>query len=235
MVKVLEILKEFMREVEKNNPFNLVIKGGTALSLYYLNNHRESEDLDFDIEKHFVKDYEKIRKYFSEILKNLKEREIIKDYRITKVEFASTERYHIKLEIETYKKIYSKIDVDFVDIPDNLIKKGELRLYFPERLFVGKSIAFINRKEFKDIYDLSFLMKKIKIENFKKKENVVILLEDVIGVIQKENTQKMFRLAFRNVDLRFKDLKESQIHNFCEKLIRDLRVLNNKLNTPLHK
>ena len=96
-------------------------------------------------------------------------------------------------------------------------------------MFVGKAIAFISRKEFKDIYDLSFLMKKIKVENFKKKENVVTLLEDVIEIVQKEDIQKMFRLAFRNVGLRFKDLKEPQIKEFCEKLIMGLRILINKL------
>ena len=229
MVKVLEILEEFMKEVEKNNPFNLVLKGGTALSLYYLDHHRESEDLDFDAEKHFIKDYEMIRKYFSDILEILKNKGIIKNYKIPKAEFASTDRYHIKLEIETYKKIYSKIDVDFVDLPDNIIQKGKLRLYTHERLFVGKAIAFISRKEFKDIYDLSYLIRKIKVENFKKREPVVKLLENLIEVVQKEDVQKMFRSAFRNVDLRFKDLKESHIEEFCEKFVRDLRVLVNKL------
>jgi len=68
-------------------------------------------------------------------------------------------------------------------------------------------------------------MKKIKVDNFKKKENVVTLFEDVIGIVQKEDIQKMFRLAFRNVDLRFKNLKESQINEFCEELIRNLRIL----------
>ena len=60
MTRILEILKEFLEEVEKENPFNLVLKGGTALSLYYLNHHRESEDLDFDTEKHFLKDCQEL-------------------------------------------------------------------------------------------------------------------------------------------------------------------------------
>ena len=44
-MKILGVLKVFCKEVEKDNPFNLVLKGGTALALYYFN-HRESKDLD---------------------------------------------------------------------------------------------------------------------------------------------------------------------------------------------
>lgn len=228
MVKVLDILKEFMREVEKDNPFNLVLKGGTALSLYYLDHHRESEDLDFDAEKHFIKDYEKIKEYLINILDILKKNKVINNYKITKSEFASTNRYHINLELETYKKIYSKIDIDFVDLPDNLIQKGKLRLYSNERLFIGKIIAFISRKEFKDIYDISFLIKKIEINKFTKKEPIIKLLEELIETLQKEGIQKIFRLAFKNVDLRFKDIKENQLEDFCTKLVRELRTLINR-------
>ena len=121
-MKILEILEEFLKEVEKDNPFNLVLKGGTALSLYHLNHHRESEDLDFDTEKHFLKDFKRIEEYLSNILDKLKQKGIIVEYKITKSGFAATERYHIKIELKTHKTYSTKIDIEFLDLPKNLIK-----------------------------------------------------------------------------------------------------------------
>ena len=57
MTIILTILEEFVKEIEKDNPYKLVIKGGTALSLFYLNHHRESEDLDFDADMSYLKEY----------------------------------------------------------------------------------------------------------------------------------------------------------------------------------
>ncbi len=79
MTRILEILEKFLREVEKNNPFNLVLKGGTALSIYYLNHHRESEDLDFDAPKDLANKYKEIENYLITILKILKEKELINE------------------------------------------------------------------------------------------------------------------------------------------------------------
>ena len=228
MAKILEVLKEFCKKVEKDNPYNLVLKGGTALALYYFN-HRESEDLDFDVDIKYKKDYLKIKNYFENIFSLLIQRRLITDYRITKADFATTNRYHIKVELKTGKAYYSKIDVDFVELPKDLVKKGELNLYSVERVFVGKSLAFINRKEFKDIYDLAYLINRIKIDSFHKKKKVAELLDEVISVIQQEDMERMFRLAFRNVDLRFKNLKEHQLSKFLEGIVRKLRITANKL------
>ncbi len=229
MTKILSVLKEFLKEVEKNNPFDLVLKGGTALALYYFENHRESEDLDFDAEKTLKKNVEEIKKYFLSLLEDLKQKRVIQDYKITKSSFASTERYHIKLEIKTYKVFHSKIDIDFIDLPENLVKKGQLNLYSFERLFVTKSVTFVNRREFKDLYDLMHLIKKIDVSKFSEKQAIAELIQELITVIEKENIRKLFHLAFRNVDLRFKDLKELQLDGFIKKLIKELRILINKL------
>lgn len=228
MAKILEVLKEFCKKVEKDNPFNLILKGGTALTLYYFN-HRESEDLDFDVDVRHRKDYLKIKKYFEKIFSLLEQQKLITGYRITKADFAATNRYHIKVELKTGKTYYSKIDVDFVKFPKNLIKKGELNLYSVERVFVGKSLAFLNRKEFKDIYDLAHLINKVKIDSFPRKKKIAELLDEVTKVIQQEDMEKMFKLAFRNVDLRFKNLKEHQLPKFLEITIRKLRMTANKL------
>ena len=67
MTRILNILAQFLKEVEKDNPHNLVLKGGTALSLYYLDHHRESEDLDFDVEQQYIQKYTKIEQYIQNI------------------------------------------------------------------------------------------------------------------------------------------------------------------------
>ena len=41
-MKIIDILEEIVKEIDKNNPYDLVLKGGTALALFYLNKHRES-------------------------------------------------------------------------------------------------------------------------------------------------------------------------------------------------
>ncbi|MBI5065631.1 nucleotidyl transferase AbiEii/AbiGii toxin family protein [Candidatus Woesearchaeota archaeon] len=229
-MRILEILAEFLKEVEKDNPFNLVLKGGTALSLYHLDHHRESEDLDFDAEKHFLKDYQKIETYLTNVLEKLKQREIITEYKITKTGFASTERYHIKIELKTHKTYSTKIDLEFIDLPKNLVKNGKLNLYSKERMFITKLVTFISRKEFKDLYDISHLSEKIDLAQFKEKENTIKLIQEAINVIQQEDIQKMFKLAFRNIDLKFKNLKEPHLKKFTEETISKLRRTINKLN-----
>lgn len=229
MARILQILEDFLKEIEKDNPFNLVAKGGTALSIYYLNHHRESEDLDFDADKSLIGKHKDIEKYLSNILEKLKQNRKISDYKIPKSGFAATNRYHMKLDLKTYKTFYSKIDIDFVDLPGNLIKMGHLNLYSPERAFVAKAAAFVNRKEFKDIYDMAYLMDKINISSFKNKENTIQLIQNVIRAVQEEDIKKMFKLSFRNIDLRFKNLKEPQLEKFIQKTIKELRILVNKL------
>lgn len=230
MVRILDILTEFLKEMEKDNPFNLVLKGGTALSIYYLNHHRESEDLDFDAEKSLIKKHEKIKNSFVDILEKLKERQLITEYIISKSGFASANRYHIKLELKTYKTFYTKIDIDFVELPKRLIKKGALCLYPAERIFITKAVTFVNRKEFKDIYDISHLTGKIDVHMFKKGAKVANLINNVIGIIQSEDIKELYKIAFKNVDLKFKDLKEHDLNKFLTMTLRKLNILVNKLN-----
>ena len=216
--------------MEKNNPYKLVIKGGTALSLLYLNHHRESEDLDFDADIVHLKDYKKIEVYFINILEKLKQKKILKEFSKGKSGLAATKRYHMKLQIETSKMFHTKIDVDFVKIPENLHNKGELLYYSPERLFITKMVTFINRREFKDLYDVAHLITHINISTFRSNKNVIHLIEEFIAVIVNEDALKLFKNAFRNVDLRFKDLKEHEVEQFCSKTIRSLRLLKNKIS-----
>jgi len=229
MPRILTILEEFINEIEKDNPYKLIIKGGTALSLFYLNHHRESEDLDFDVDISHLKEYKKIEAYFINILEKLKQKNSIKKFSKGKSGLAATNRYHMKLQLETYKTFNTKIDVDFVEIPKNLNKRGELFFYSPERLFVTKMITFINRKEFKDLYDLAYLIPYINIARFKHNQNVINLIDEFINTILNQDVIRLFKNTFRNVDLRFKDLKEGGVEQFTLKTVRSLRTLRNKL------
>lgn len=229
MAKILDILGEFLHEIEKDNPYKLIAKGGTVLSLFYLNHHRESEDLDFDTT--FDKNQHKnIESYFINILERLKKEGIIKDYRKGKSGLAATNRYHINLVLETHKEYYTKIDVDFVK-PAKVLKKRGVLFYYPlERLFIGKSVAFVDRREFKDIYDIAYMLPKLDLKTFRNNPKVVALIGDLINTIQNEDVLALHKRAFRNVDLRFKYLKESGIDAFVTKLIRELRILKNKIS-----
>lgn len=227
---ILNILKEILKEMEKDNPYRLIAKGGTTLSLFYLNHHRESEDLDFDttINK---ENYKEIENYFLSILNKLKKKGLIKDYSKGKSGLASTNRYHMKINLETHKMYYTKIDVDFIKDVKNFNKKGELLVYKLERLFIGKCVTFISRKEFKDIYDISYILPKLNFEIFKGNKNVIKLIDNLIENINNEEIVPLYKKAFRNVDLRFKDVKESNIEEFIFKLIRQLRIFKNKIST----
>lgn len=229
MARILDILEQFLHEIEKENPYKLIGKGGTILSLFYLNRHRESEDLDFDttLDK---SQYKKIEAYFISILERLKDERLIKDYIKGKSGLTATNRYHMNITLETYKPFYTKIDVDFVEPPKLLKRKGELFYYPLERFFIGKLITLVDRKEFKDIYDVAHMLNKLDLGVFKNNPNVVKLIGDAIATIEKEDVVSLYKKEFRNVDLRFKSLKESEIEKFIAKLSRELKIIKNKIS-----
>ena len=228
MAKILDILQEFLNEIEKNNQHKLIGKGGTILSLFYLNRHRESEDLDFDTTLDRSK-YKNIEDYFISILEKLKTNGLIKSYSKGKSGLAATNRYHMNIALETYKTFHTKIDVDFVEPVQNLNKEGEF-LYYPiERLFITKLITFTDRKEFKDIYDVAHMIPRLDLKKFKGNPNVAALIDETIKMIEGDDVALLYRKAFRNMDLKFKSLKQSELEHFIEKLIRDLRILKNKI------
>lgn len=229
LTRIIEILREFAREVEISNPHNLVLKGGTALSLYYLDHHRESEDLDFDVELNLKEKIREIEDYIVRILKKIKEKGVINDYKISKKGFASTDRYHMKLEFITHKTFHSKLDIDFVELPKKLKKVDQLNLYLPERIFISKIITFINRQELKDLYDVRLLIKHVDSKIFKNNKNVTKLIEKFVEITQTEELEKEFKIALRNTDLRFKHLKEAGIKNFIDKTKNEVLVFRNKI------
>src|SRR3989338_799322 len=229
MAKILDILQQFLNEIEKDNPFKLVGKGGTILSLFYLGRHRESEDLDFDTALG-KGSYREIEAYFISILEKLAARGVIESYAKGRSGLAATNRYHMNIALQTYKTFHTKIDVDFAEPAKTLEKKGELFYYRVERLFIGKLIAFAGRKEFKDLYDIAHMIPRLDLKVFLNNKHVSVLIDDAIKVIEREDIVPLYKKAFRNADLRFKSLKASEIEPFVKKLVRDLRVLRNKIS-----
>lgn len=73
------------------------------------------------------------------------------------------------------------------------------------------------------------MLPKIKVKIFQNNPNVVALVDNLINVLQTEDIATLYKNAFRNADLRFKDIKEPQIETFAAKLIRDLRTFQNKV------
>ena len=68
---IISLLRELLKEIEKDNPFGLIGKGGTILAIYHLN-HRDSQDLDFDcLTKNKDKDFEG---YFKSIFDKVTEK-----------------------------------------------------------------------------------------------------------------------------------------------------------------
>lgn len=45
MTRTIELLNLYLNNIRGNNPYKLVLKGGTALAVHHLKGHRESEDL----------------------------------------------------------------------------------------------------------------------------------------------------------------------------------------------
>ena len=65
----------------------------------------------------------------------------------------------------------------------------------------------------------------------KRNKNVIKLIADLIEVVNNEEIIPLYKRAFRNVDLRFKDVKESNIENFISRLVKNLRIFKNKIST----
>jgi len=166
MSHLMEILEKVIEQIKKNNPYGLIFKGGTALSIFHLNHHRESEDLDFDVNIKYLKEYIRIQDYLIDIFEILKEKGIIKGYKIGKTGLASTNRFHMKIQFISYKKLQSKIDIDFVKPPKKLKKIGELYYYNLERMFISKVITFTERSDLKDFIDITYMLPKIDFSIF---------------------------------------------------------------------
>jgi len=229
MTRILEILDSILDHVRRENPYGLVLKGGTALAIHHLNRHRESEDLDFDVPQKYSTRPEDIATFIENILTQLEQDGILTNFEVRKKGMAATDRYHMNLTLVTYKPFFTKIDLDFIELPDNIIYEGELGFYTIERMFVAKLATFKARRELKDLYDIAHLLPKVAPTSFTKPKKVAQLIEDVTLVIEDEELVGSYKRALRELDVRFKNLKPSGMAHFLLKTRRGLKAYKNEL------
>lgn len=229
MARILEILDSILDEVRKRNPFGLVLKGGTALAIHHTPGHRESEDLDFDAARGYLKRIQEIESYIVGILDKTVRKGKIQGYEIKKKGFAATERYHMNILLHTHKPHQTKIDLDFVELPDNLEYEGKLGFYTAERMFVGKLLTYESRKELKDIYDIAHLLRMLDARAFEDSEKLAELMDKVIEGAGDDQLIANYGKLLESIDLRFKNLRRKNVGRFIERTRRDLWVFRNEL------
>ncbi|MBI5797936.1 nucleotidyl transferase AbiEii/AbiGii toxin family protein [Candidatus Woesearchaeota archaeon] len=226
---IISLLREILKEIEKDNPYGLIGKGGTILAIYHLN-HRDSQDLDFDcLTKNKDKDFET---YFKSIFdKVTKEHKL--NCRVNKTSFSATGRFHMNVIFSTYKDLPpTKMEVNFIDkLPNDLITLGEMKFYPLEHLFFQKLKATIDRREIKDLIDIgSALKSKEPMLDYKKLEtyeNILTLIDGAISIIEKlEKNPKEWKEELATTELKF-DINEKNFPQFMNKTKTGLHRLKN--------
>jgi predicted nucleotidyltransferase component of viral defense system len=225
----MEILMKIIEQIEKKNPYKLIFKGGTALSILHLKHHRESEDLDFDADIKYLDEYNAIKGYFINIFNYLKEQKVINDYKIGKTGLAATNRFHMKIQFILYKTFQTKIDIDFIKPSDKLKVRGELLYYNIERMFISKIITFTERQEFKDFIDIAFMLPKIDLTIYENKTELAKLIQRLIDTVDERSLIERFEFLSRNVDLKILGLRKGEVRNLITRTFRDLRSAVNLL------
>ncbi len=229
MARLMEILDLLLDHLRKDNPFDMVLKGGTALAVHHLKGHRESEDLDFDVPERFRPEHEAVISHIISIFVAMEAEGVIQGHNIRKKGFASTDRYHMKVTLSTHREYLTKIDIDYTDMPPTLERDGQLLFYTAERMFVVKLLTFADRGALKDLYDISYLVRKLRASDFGEPERVAELITTVVESIDAVGIAKDYRKAFSNVDMRFRDLKERDAGDFVKRTVRDLNRFRNEL------
>jgi predicted nucleotidyltransferase component of viral defense system len=203
---ILSVLREILKEIEKNNPYNLIGKGGTILAIYHLN-HRDSQDLDFDcLIKNKNEDFESyFKSIFDKVIKNHK-----LSYEISKTSISSKERFHLKVIFKTYKDLPpTKMEINFIDnLPDDLMELGKMKFYPLEHLFFQKLKASSSRGEIKDLIDIGFALKskspKLDYNKLDKYPEIAGLICKAISTIERlEKNPKGWKDEFASTDLKF--------------------------------
>jgi len=229
MTRLIDILNIFLDGVRADNPFRLVLKGGTALAVHHLPGHRESEDLDFDVPIAYRPRNQEVGNYIKDRLDALKTAGVIDGFEIPKAVFASTDRYHMTVIVKTHVRYQTKIDLNYRVMPEDFELEGRLMFYTSERMLVDKLLTFSSREALKDFYDISLLLDKVRAGTFKEPEKIAGLVETVIEKSVSQGLISEFKQELRATDLRFHHLKESGVESFVARTIRNLRKFRNEL------
>ena len=233
MPRIIDILDLVIEEIKKQNPYGLILKGGTALALHHLERHRESEDLDFDVPYENKTKHGDIVLYLKDIFEKLVENGSVYGVEFHKEGFAKTDRYHMKILIKTHPRDeghLTKIDIDYIQEPDEIKKIDDLGFYKVERMMISKLRTFSSRLELKDFFDIFHLIKSIDRKDIKDPEPVVDRIDKILKDHDEEELLKIFKKQWKAMDLRFRSLKGSQLKGFIKKVFRELRRFRNELS-----
>lgn len=233
--KIITILIEILKKIEKDNSLSLIGKGGTIIAYYYLN-HRDSQDLDFDCYSKDEMSDDKIREYFERIFDELKSEKVIENYKNVKVERSGTGIFHMNVLFSKYKSYPpTKVEINFLqEKPENgiLTKNKNLAIYTLEELFFHKLEAFKDRKAVKDAVDIGTMLKLNKLDQqiiSRNKRDVKKLINENLKILEdwiKDKT--VWKEEFRNLEVKFNSVNEKNFENFIKNTIHMLnRVLNN--------
>lgn len=228
---IISLLRELLREIEKDNPLGLIGKGGTILSIYHLN-HRDSQDLDFDcLANNKDKDFEA---YFRLIFDIVSKKHHLK-YKLNKISVSGSGRFHLGVTFSTYKDLPStKMEINFIDsLPDDLIMFGVFKFYPLEHLFFQKLNASAERGGVKDLIDIGSILKSeepaLDNRKLKKCENICCLIDKAISTIERlEQNSKEWKEEFATLQLKF-DINEQNFPRFIQKTKTELYKLKKLL------
>ena len=224
---IITLLREILKEIEKDNPLGLIGKGGTILGVYHLN-HRDSQDLDFDcLAINKDKDFEA---YFKSIFDIVTKKHKL-SYKVSKASFSETGRFHMKVIFSTYKDLPpTKMEINFIDIPpDDLIKLGEMNFYALEHLFFQKLKTSASRGEIKDLIDIGSALKSkepvLDGKKLKKYKDISSLIDSAISTIERlEKNPKEWKEEFATTELKF-DINQKNFPQFISKTKAELYKL----------
>ncbi len=228
---MLEIYQEDRIELMKSIlPYfgdNFVLKGGTALSLYYGLN-RYSEDLDFDAKSNNMNFINRLKNHkdFKNWNINIKKdtdtvfRAMI-DYKAK----SHLGDYPLKIEISNRNKIF---------LQTNSLKYENIdrvNVYSIDELIKMKTIAFSGRDKIRDFYDLGYLLEKYP-QNFSK-ESLFAIHEKVsyagveeLNLLLKDEVKKHKLVSSKDIDIA--DNYSQNILKKVEKLIENKNNLEQK-------
>jgi predicted nucleotidyltransferase component of viral defense system len=226
---IIDLLHEILKEIEKNNPYYLIGKGGTILSIYHLG-HRDSQDLDFDCPIEYKdKDF---HGYFLNIFMQLMNKKLFNKFEINKKELSGTNRFHMSITFFTHKQLpQTKIDINFIaEQPKNLLSQGNFKFYDLNQLFIHKVETYIRREEIRDIIDIGTAVIKLDYKNFPDETNFSKDLEIAIQKIESlKNNPRQWRDWFDSINLKFYIVNKKNFQNFLDKTSRELFKFKNQL------
>jgi len=199
ILKDLEISKIF--KLLENKLENTILKGGTGINRVYFKkeNRRFSEDIDFDFYSNeslpIIK--EKLYKKIKEILKeyDVKKPRMMNQTMRFDVYYTGIQKDKIKLEFKIIPKKTPKTTIKIVDFSFIPFTASIYSIYSLEELINQKLLAFVNRTDGKDAYDLYYLLQlDYKSQEIKKdliirsREKITALLLDKKQIKYLENS-----------------------------------------------